>query len=138
MHIGRTLGYMNENQITQAILDAAFRVHSKTGPGLLESAYEVVMAHELRRQGLKVQRQVAIPIRYDELMLDEGFRADLLVEDRVIVELKSVEALAKVHPKQLLTQLRMSGHRLGLLLNFGEIHLKDGIERVVNGPAPDP
>ncbi|MCW5557941.1 MAG: GxxExxY protein [Verrucomicrobiae bacterium] len=123
---------MTENQISTAVLGIAFKVHTKTGPGLLESAYEILMAYELRKQGLRVQRQVAIPIRYDDLVLDEGFRADLLVEGKVIVELKSVETLAKVHPKQLLTQLRMSGHRLGLLLNFGAIHLKDGIERVVN------
>jgi GxxExxY protein len=122
-----------ENQISKIILDAAFKVHTRTGPGLLESVYEVTLAHELRKAGLQVARQVAIPIRYDELSFDEGFRADLLVENRVIVELKSVEQLLKVHSKQLLTQLRLSDRKLGLLINFGEIHLKNGIERVVNG-----
>src|SRR6185503_9551238 len=125
-----------ENQISKLILDAAFKVHTRTGPGLLESVYEVTLAHELRKLGLRVERQVPIPIRYDELTFDEGFRADLLVEDKVIVELKSLEQLARVHSKQVLTQLRLSGRRLGLLINFGEVRLKDGIERIVNG-LPD-
>jgi GxxExxY protein len=122
-----------ENQLAKIILDAAFRVHTRTGPGLLETVYEVILAHELRQCGLQVQRQVPIPIRYDELTFDEGFRADLWVEDKVIVELKSVEQLQPVHSKQVLTQLRLSGRRLGLLINFGEVHLKNGIERIVNG-----
>jgi GxxExxY protein len=126
-------GIYTENQLSKIILDAAFRVHTKTGPGLLESVYEVLLAHELRKQGLQVQRQVPIPIRYDDLVFDEGFRADLLVEDKVIVELKSVEQLVRVHSKQVLTQLRLSQRRLGLLINFGEVHLKHGIERIVNG-----
>lgn len=124
---------LNENQLSKIILDAAFKVHTRTGPGLLESVYEVTLAHELRKAGLRVERQVPIPIRYDDLTFDEGFRADLLVEDKVIVELKSIEQLARVHGKQLLTQLRLSDRKLGLLINFGEIHLKNGIERVVNG-----
>jgi GxxExxY protein len=124
---------LTENQLSKIILDAAFKVHTQTGPGLLETVYEVTLAYELQKQGLRVQRQVPIPIRYDELTFDEGFRADLLVEEKVIVELKSLEQLARVHSKQVLTQLRLSGHRLGLLLNFGEIRLKDGIERIVNG-----
>jgi len=124
---------LDENQLSKIILDAAFRVHTRTGPGLLESVYEVILAHELRKQGLRVERQVPIPIRYDELVFEEGFRADLLVENKVIVELKSVEALSRVHSKQVLTQLRLSGHRLGLLINFGEARLKNGIERIVNG-----
>jgi GxxExxY protein len=123
----------NENQLSKIILDAAFKVHTSTGPGLLESVYEVLLAHELRKQGLGVQRQVPIPIRYDDLVFDEGFRADLVVESKVIVELKSVEHLAPVHGKQVLTQLRLSNRRLGLLINFGEAHLKHGIERIVNG-----
>jgi GxxExxY protein len=101
-------GIYTENQLSKIILDAAFLVHTKTGPGLLESVYEVLLAHELRKEGLQVQRQVPIPIRYDELVFDEGFRADLLVEDKVIVELKSVEQLVRVHSKQVLTQLRLS------------------------------
>jgi GxxExxY protein len=128
----------SENQLSKIILDAAFRVHTKTGPGLLETVYEVVLAHELRKQGLEVQRQVPMRIRYDELVFDEGFRADLLVEDKVIVELKSVDKLVPVHSKQVLTQLRLSDRRLGLLINFGEVHLKNGIERIVNGLPEEP
>ena len=128
-----------ENQLSKFILDAAFRMHTKNGPGLLETVYEVILAHELRKQGLQVQRQVPIRIRYDELEFDEGFRADLLVEDKVIVELKSVEKLVPVHCKQVLTQLRLSERRLGLRINFGEVHLKNGIKRIVNGlPAETP
>jgi GxxExxY protein len=126
-------GIYTENQLSKIILDAAFKVHTKTGPGLLETVYEVLLAHELCKQGLQVQRQVPTPIRYDELVFDEGFRADLLVEDKVIVELKSVEQLVRVHSKQVLTQLRLSQRHLGLLINFGEVHLKNGIERIVNG-----
>lgn len=126
----------NENELSKIILDAAFKIHNRTGPGLFESVYEIMLAHELRKQGLQVERQVPVPIRYDDLTFDEGFRADLLVEGKVIVELKSIEQLAKVHSKQVLTQLRLSGHRLGLLLNFGEARLKHGIERIVNG-LPD-
>ena len=128
----------SKNQLAKFILDAAFTVHTRTGPGLLETVYEVVLAHELRKQGLHVQRQVPVPIRYDELEFEEGFRADLLVEDKVIVELKSVEKLAPVHGKQVLTQLRLSGQKLGLLINFGEVHLKDGIKRVANGLPDEP
>jgi GxxExxY protein len=124
---------LSENELSKIILDAAFRVHTKTGPGLLESVYEITLAHELRKQGLQVERQVPIPIRYDELVFDEGFRADLLVECKVIVELKSVEKTVPVHAKQVLTQLRLSDRRLGLLINFGEVHLKDGIKRIANG-----
>ena len=124
---------LTENQLSKTILDAAFKVHTRTGPGLLESVYEVILAYELRKAGLRVERQVPIPISYDELNFDEGFRADLLVENIVIVELKSVEQLVKVHSKQVLTQLRLSDRKLGLLINFGEVHLKDGIERIVNG-----
>ncbi len=123
----------SENELSKLILDAAFKVHTKIGPGLLETVYEVTLAHELRKQGLRVERQVPVRITYDELLFDEGFRADLLVEDKVIVELKSVEQLIRVHSKQVLTQLRLSGRRLGLLINFGEVHLKNGIERIVNG-----
>src|SRR2546428_11278576 len=122
-----------ENQLSKIILDAAFKLHTRTGPGLLESVYEVILAHELRKQGIHVARQVPIPIHYDDLTFEEGFRADLLVEDKVIVELKSVEKLLPVHSKQVLTQLRLSQRRLGLLINFGEVHLKNGIERIVNG-----
>ena len=127
---------MNENELSKIILDAAFKIHTRLGPGLLETVYEVVLAHELRKVGLTVERQVPIPIRYDELVFEEGFRADLIVNGKVVVELKSIESLARVHSKQVLTQLRLSGHKLGLLVNFGEFHLKNGIERIVNG-LPD-
>lgn len=128
---------MKTNEITQIILDAAFHVHTELGPGLLESVYEIVLAHELKKRGLRVERQKPIPIRYEELTFEEGFRADLLVEDKVIVELKSVEVLAPVHPKQVLTYLRLSGRKVGLLLNFGTMRLKDGIERIINGSLED-
>ena len=123
---------MNENQIAQQIVDACFKIHTQLGPGLLESVYEVVLFHELKKRGLKVARQVPVPILYDDLRFEEGFRADLIVEDKVIVELKSVEELARVHGKQLLTYLRIADKRLGLLVNFGSELIKDGIKRVVN------
>jgi GxxExxY protein len=123
---------MNENEIAKQILDAAFVVHTKLGPGLLESVYEVVLAHELRKQGLLVERQKPMPITYDGVRFDEAYRADLLVDSRVIVELKSVETTAPLHAKQVLTQLRMSGLKLGLLINFGQAHLKNGIRRLIN------
>lgn len=124
---------MNENQIATIVVNAAFTVHTKLGPGLLESVYEIVLAHELRKQGIRVERQVAIPILYDGLRFDEGFRADLIVEDKVVVELKSVENLLPVHAKQVLTQIRLSERKLGLLINFGAELLKDGIKRLING-----
>lgn len=124
---------LTENEIAAQVVDAAFRIHKQLGPGLLESAYEAILEHELRKRGLHVQRQVPVSIVYDGVTLDVGYRADLLVENRVIIELKSVETLAPVHQKQLLTYLRLSGMRLGLLINFGEVLIKDGIKRVVNG-----
>ena len=126
---------MNENKIATEVLNAAFKVHTALGPGLLETVYEAVLAYELTKRGLAVRRQVPVPIRYEEMIFEEGFRADLVVGECLVVELKSVEALAPVHGKQVLTQLRLSGHRLGLLINFGEVHLKDGIKRVANGVA---
>lgn len=124
---------MTENEIAKQILDAAFLVHSKLGPGLLESVYEVILAYELQKRGLTVERQKPMPILYDNIRFDEAFRSDLVVNGKVIAELKSVEALLPVHAKQLLTQLRLSGLKLGLLINFGEAHLKNGIKRVING-----
>ena len=124
---------MTENEISKQIVDAAFKIHIRLGPGLLESVYEAVLAYELRKRGLRVERQKVIPVVYEEVRLDEGFRADLVVEDKVIIELKSVEAIARVHKKQVLTYLRLSNLRLGLLINFGEELIKDGISRVVNG-----
>lgn len=124
---------MTENEIAKQILDAAFVVHTKLGPGLLESVYEVVLAYELKKKGLAAERQKPMPIVYDNIRFDEAFRSDLVVDGKVIAELKSVEALLPVHAKQLLTQLRLSGLKLGLLINFGEAHLKNGIKRVING-----
>ena len=127
-HKGRS-----ENTISKIVLDAAFVVHSKLGPGLLESVYEVVLAHELRKAGIVVERQKAMPIVYDGIRFEEAFRSDLVVGEKIIVEIKSVAALTPVHAKQLLTQLRLSGLKLGLLINFGEAHLKNGIKRIING-----
>ena len=123
---------MTENEIATVIVDAALRVHRALGPGLLESVYEAALAFELRDRGLQVQRQVPIPVRYRHVIFDEGFRADLVVEAKVIVELKSVERVAPQHPKQLLTYLRLADLRLGLLINFNVELLKDVFKRVVN------
>jgi len=124
---------MTENEIGQIVVDCAFRVHTTLGPGLLESVYEVALAHDLKKRGLQVERQVAIPIVYDDLRFDQGFRADIIVERLVILELKSVEELHPVHKKQLLTYLRLADKRLGYLINFGAELIKDGISRIVNG-----
>ena len=110
------------------MLDAAFVVHTKMGPGLIESVYEVVLAHELRKIKLAVERQKAMPITYDGIRFNEAVRSDLVVNCKVIVELKSVEQLTRLHAKQLLTQLRLSGFKLGLVINFGEAHLENGIK----------
>ena len=124
---------MTENAIAKEIVDAAFRVHTALGPGLLESVYDMVLAYELDRRGLRTVRQQVIPVVYENVRIDVGFRADLVVEDKVIVEVKSVELLAAVHKKQLLTYLRLADKRLGLLINFQVALIKDGIARIVNG-----
>ncbi|QSJ15800.1 GxxExxY protein [Nostoc sp. UHCC 0702] len=124
---------MNENEVAKQIVDAAYKVHTKLGPGLLESVYEAVLAYELQRRGLRVVRQQPIAVVYEDVRLEEGFRADLIIENKVIVELKSVEAIHPVHKKQLLTYLRLTNKHLGLLINFGVLLIKDGISRVVNG-----
>jgi len=124
---------MNENEIAQIVVDAALLVHQETGPGLLESVYEIILADELERRGLTVKRQVSIPIHFNGRVFDEGFRADLIINEKVILELKSVESVKDVHKKQLLTYLKLSGKKLGLLINFGETLIKNGITRVVNG-----
>jgi GxxExxY protein len=124
---------MTENEIATQVVDAAFKVHTKLGPGLLESVYETVLAYEIGKRGLKCVRQTPVLIEYESIVFEEGFRADLIVEDKLIVELKSVEALARVHKKQLLTYLRLTDKKLGLLINFGEEYIKDGIVRIVNG-----
>ena len=127
---------MNENEIGKIIVDAAVAVHMELGPGLLESVYEVILAYELKERGLSVDRQVSIPIEYHGIKFDEGFRVDILVENKVIIELKSVESVNKAHKKQVLTYLRLTGHKLGYLLNFGESFMKDGISRIINGDIP--
>ncbi|OWY67215.1 GxxExxY protein [cyanobacterium TDX16] len=124
---------MRENEIAKEIVDAAYKIHTTLGPGLLESVYETVLAYELERRGLGVVRQQAIPVVYESVRLEEGFRADIIVASRVIIEIKSVEMLAPVHKKQLLTYLRLTDKRLGLLINFGSALIKDGITRLVNG-----
>jgi GxxExxY protein len=124
---------MTENEISKQIVDAAYKIHTTLGPGLFESVYEAVMAQELANRGLKVVRQQAIPVTWENVHLEAGFRADLIVEDKVIIEIKSVENLAPVHRKQLLTYLRLTGLKLGLLINFDTELVKDGIARVVNG-----
>jgi GxxExxY protein len=122
-----------ENDIAAVIVDAAYRVHSALGPGLMETVYEVALEHDLKKRGCHVKRQEPVRVEYDGIKFEEGFRADLIVNDCVIVELKSIETLAPVHMKQLLTYLRLTGMKLGLLINFGAPLIKDGIVRVVNG-----
>ena len=130
---------MHENKIAKLVLDGAFKIHSELGPGIFESVYEVTLAHELGKRGLSFERQKKMPIVYDGIVFEEAFKTDLIAGGKVIVELKSVEKLLPVHSKQLLTQLRLSGLKLGLLINFGEAHLKDGIKRIVNGTLdPEP
>jgi len=124
---------MTENEIAKQIVDVAYKIHTTFGPGLFESVYETVMAYELVNRGLKVVRQQAIPVVWENVHLEAGFRADLIVENKVIIEIKSVENLAPVHRKQLLTYLRLTGRKLGLLINFDTELIKDGIARVVNG-----
>jgi GxxExxY protein len=128
---------MTENEISKVILDSAIVVHKELGPGLLESVYEIVLAYELQQSGLRVNRQVPIAIRYKDMIFNEAFRADILVDDKVIVELKSVEQISEAHKKQVQTYLRLTGCKLGFLLNFGEALMKRGITRVVNGLKDD-
>ena len=123
---------MDINEITGTIIDGAMKVHSALGPGLLESAYEACLVHELSKRGLKVQSQVGLPVSYDGVEIDVGYRIDVLVEDTVIVELKAVSAVAPIHEAQLLSYLRLSGKCVGLLINFNVLRLKDGIKRMVN------
>jgi iron complex transport system substrate-binding protein len=120
------------NQVTAAIVDAAMKLHTRLGPGLFESVYEALLAKELESRGLRVCRQKPIALEFDNVHFDEGFRIDLLVENVVVVELKSVDKLAPIHSKQLLTYLRLMDLRVGLLINFGAYALRDGLQRVVN------
>jgi GxxExxY protein len=124
---------MSINQISGKIIASAMKVHSVLGPGLLESAYEACLLYELRKIGLKTLSQVSLPIMYDGLQIDAGYRIDLLVEDCLIVELKAVEKLLPIHDAQTLSYLKLSGKRLGLIINFNVVHLKDGIKRIANG-----
>ena len=124
---------MKENEIGKEVVDAAIAIHRELGPGLFESVYELILEYELKSRGLNVQRQVSIPIKYRDLEFDEGFKADMIVEGKVLLELKSLEKMTKVHWKQIVTYLKLSDLKLGYLLNFGEALMKDGIKRVVNG-----
>jgi GxxExxY protein len=124
---------MTEEEIGHAIIGAAIRVHSILGPGLLESAYETCLTYELEKRRLAVSRQLAVPIRYEELVIENGYRIDLLVGNRIVVELKAVEAILPVHRGQLLGYLKLGGFKLGHLLNFHVAHMRDGIMRMVNG-----
>jgi GxxExxY protein len=129
---------MSENEIAREIVDAAYKIHNKLGPGLLESVYEIILAHELRKRGLDVVRQIPVPIVWDGIQFDKGFQLDLLVHDKVIVDTKSVRATTAVDKKQVLTYLRLMDKRLGLLINFNVERIKDGISRIVNGLKEDP
>jgi GxxExxY protein len=124
---------MNENFVSGEILDCCVQIHKVLGPGLFESVYEEVLAFELINRGLHLRRQVPIPVIWKEVKLDQGFRADLIVENKVVVEIKSIDSIAQVHKKQLLTYLRLVDIRVGLLVNFNEALLKDGVTRIVNG-----
>jgi len=124
---------MNENELAKVIVNTSYKIHVEPGPGLLESVYEEILCYELTKLGYKVDRQKGIPVFWDDFKMDIGFRADLIVENKVIVELKSVELIAPVHSKKLLTYLRLTKLKLGLLINFNEALIKDGITRVVNG-----
>lgn len=126
---------MSENEISKHIVDAAFRIHTTLGPGLYESVYQVALEYELRKRGLSFVKQQPIPVVYETIRLEKGFRADFIVEGKVIIELKSVEVTAPIHRKQLLTYLRLADKRLGLLINFNVSLIKDGISRVVNALA---
>lgn len=123
---------MTENELSAIIVNTAFHMHLKLGPGLLEAVYEEIMYHELLKRGLNVSRQKGLPVIWEGLKMDVGFRADLIIEDKVILEIKSVETIAAVHQKQLLTYLKITGMKLGLLINFNEALIRDGITRIVN------
>lgn len=122
---------MNTNEITYKIIGCAYKVHSSLGPGLLESAYEVCMMHELLKEGLRVEQQKPLPIIYEDIKLEGGYRIDLLVENKIVVEIKSVEAIAPIHKAQVLTYLKLSGSEIGLLLNFNVLDMKEGVNRLI-------
>lgn len=122
---------MTENELSKIIVDVAYQIHTELGPGLLESVYEEIFCYELSKIGLQISRQKAIPVFWKEVKMEIGFRTDIIVEDKVVIEIKSVEILAPVHPKQLLTYLKLTGCKLGLLINFNEPLIKNGITRIV-------
>lgn len=126
---------MSMNDVTGTIVDVAVQIHKDMGPGLLESVYEAVLAKKLEQRGMRVERQKILRFEYEGMIFEEGFRMDLLVEDQVVVELKSVEQAAPVHKKQLLTYLKLAKKPVGLLINFGAATLKEGLTRVINAPA---
>lgn len=128
---------MNENDISYIIRGIVFNIHKKLGPGLFESFYEEILEYELKKAGLKVERQKAIPVIWDQLKMDKGFRTDLIVENRVVIEIKSVEMLAKAHFKQLATYVKLTGLKLGLMVNFFEDNINNGIHRYINGAIKD-
>jgi GxxExxY protein len=123
---------MKENEITKMIIGFAYEVHTKLGPGLLESAYQTCLLHELKEHGIRVVNELALPIIYKNIKLDHGYRIDLLVEKKVVIEVKAVDANIDVHKAQLLTYLRLGNYKVGLILNFNTIHLRDGIKRIIN------
>ena len=124
---------MNENEIAEIIIECAIKVHKILGPGLLESVYEKALAYELRKKGLRVDEQLSISFSYEDIVFDEGFRADLIVNDKVIIELKSIKDFEPIHFKILLTYIRLANKKLGLLINFNKELVKDGLKRVING-----
>ncbi len=124
---------MTENELSKLVFDSGLKVHKTLGPGLLESAYEECLYFELQRHGLKVEKQKALPLVYEEVKLDTGYRIDLMVENKLIIEIKAVEALNDLHLAQILTYLRLSNCKLGMLINFNSVYFKDGVKRVVNG-----
>jgi GxxExxY protein len=129
---------MKENEIAARVVEASYQLHTALGPGIFEIVYEVALAHELRKHGYLVERQVPVPITWDGIIFDEGFRADLIIDNCVIVEIKSIAALDRVHSKQVLTYLRLMTKRLGLLINFGDHLIKHGIKRIANGMPEEP
>jgi GxxExxY protein len=124
---------MTENEISKIVVHSCFEIHKKLGPGLFESVYEEILFYELNKMGLEVKRQVVLPVKWEELTLDKGYIADLIVNDKLIIELKSVEKISTLHQKQLLSYLKLSGMKLGLLINFNVSLIKNGIQRIVNG-----
>lgn len=124
---------MTENELSSKIIGASIEVHKQLGPGLLESTYEVCLGHELKLMGLEVKQQIPLPVIYKDIKLNAGYRIDMIVENKIIVEIKSVDALAPIHTAQILTYLKLKDLKLGLLINFNEIKVVDGIKRIING-----